>query len=66
MNMKNTLNKRLIYSIRIAQDELSKLDPKQKTKLEKAWDIEHAYYSSTLEGSKLDRKEFEKLAQKIT
>ncbi len=28
-------------------------------------DVEHAYYSSVLEGSKLDKKDFEQLAQVV-
>jgi len=43
---------------------ISSLSPKQKESLEKKWDIEHAYYSSALEGSILDRKEFDALAKK--
>ena len=63
--MKNILNKNLFLSMKNAQEKLSKLSPKQRSYLEKTWDVEHAYYSSTLEGSKLDRKDFEKLAEKI-
>ena len=44
---------------------LSKLTATQKKALEKSWDIEHAYYSSALEGSKVDRKEFEKFGEKV-
>jgi len=51
--------------ISLAVEKISKLKPAEKTALEKSWDVEHAYYSSTLEGSKLDREEFEKLAKKI-
>ncbi len=39
------------------------MNSKQRNKLEEIWDIEHAYYSSALEGSKLDKKEFEMLAR---
>ena len=52
-------------SARNAQVHISKLNPKQKDNLEKAWDIEHAYYSSSLEGSKVDRRDFEKMAKKL-
>ena len=55
----------LMASKKIAEKQISKLTPKQKSALEKSWDIEHAYYSSALEGSKLDRGEFEKLAEKV-
>jgi len=52
-------------SKKVAERQISQLTPKQKSALEKSWDIEHAYYSSALEGSKLDRGEFEKLALKV-
>ncbi|MEK9175109.1 MAG: hypothetical protein AAB795_00795 [Patescibacteria group bacterium] len=38
---------------------------KQRSTLEKRWDTDHAYYSSTLEGNGLDKKRFEELAKKI-
>ncbi|MDO8499221.1 MAG: hypothetical protein Q7S66_01005 [bacterium] len=63
--MKNTKLSQLLASMRAAQEQISKLSPKQKSSLEKGWDIEHAYYSSALEGSDIDRKEFEKLALKV-
>jgi hypothetical protein len=63
--MKNGLTQKLFLSITEAQHKLSELTPKQKSALEKKWDIEHAYYSSALEGSKIDRQEFEKLAEKV-
>lgn len=63
--MKKVLVKKLFMSIKDAGERLSKLTPSQKKSLEKSWDIEHAYYSSALEGSKVDRKEFEKLGEKV-
>lgn len=54
----------LFASMNSAEKQIAKLTPREKSSLEKGWDIEHAYYSSALEGSKLDRGEFEKLAQK--
>lgn len=63
--MKKSKLSKLLVSIRIAKEHMAKLSPRQKSTLEKSWDIEHAYYSSVLEGSKLDRKEFEKLALEI-
>lgn len=48
-----------------AEKVLSRLTPSQKKTLEKSWDIEHAYYSSALEGTRVDRKEFEKLGEKV-
>jgi len=59
--MKNEIVKQIFCSAKIAQNELNSLTPKQKNQIEKVWDIEHAYYSSSLEGSKIDKKEFEKL-----
>jgi hypothetical protein len=63
--METTLNLKLLNSIKDAQEKLSKLSSKQKLDLEKTWDIEHAYYSSVLEGCKLDKKDFEKLGEEI-
>jgi hypothetical protein len=64
MNVQNFKN--FINIVQKGQMALSSLKKEDKKKLEKTWDIEHAYYSSTLEGSKLDRKEFEKLAANIS
>ena len=63
--MKNILSQKLFTSIKEAKVKLNQLSPKDKSALEKKWDIEHAYYSSALEGSNLDKKEFEKLAEKV-
>jgi hypothetical protein len=63
--MKNLQLTQLMASKIMAEKQISQLTPKQKSALEKSWDIEHAYYSSALEGSKLDRDEFEKLALKV-
>lgn len=46
----------------MAQIELDKLLPAERARLEKAWDLEHTYYSSALEGSRIDRSEVERLA----
>ena len=62
---KKALIQRLFLSAHQARESLAKLSVKQKAQLEKGWDIEHAYYSSALEGSKLDRQEFDKLAETI-
>ena len=48
-----------------AQKKLEALSAAQKNQIEKSWDIEHAYYSSSLEGSRIDRKEFERLGAEI-
>lgn len=63
--IKNTV-KRLISTIQNGQKAISALSSKEKRTLEKVWDIEHAYYSSALEGSRLDKKQFEKLAQRVS
>ena len=56
---------KLISTIQKGQKVLSGLTVSQKNTLEKVWDVEHAYYSSALEGSHIDRKEFEKFAEKV-
>lgn len=63
--MKNAL-KTLVGTVQVGQKTLASLSAHEKKTLEKTWDIEHAYYSSALEGSKIDRKEFDKLAEKIS
>ncbi len=60
VNLKN-----LIIAKKEADSKLAAMDAKKKNQLEKSWDVEHAYYSSVLEGSKLDKKDFEQLAQKV-
>lgn len=45
--------------------EWIKLSPRGKTKIEKQWDIEHAYYSSTMEGNGLDKRRFKELAKSV-
>lgn len=64
--MTKKTTKKLIVSIKNGQKAISGLTKLQKKTLEKEWDIEHAYYSSALEGSKLDRKEFEKFAKEVS
>lgn len=64
--MKKTTIKQLFICAKNAQNKINNYTSKQKNQLEKDWDIEHAYYSSVLEGSKLDRKEFEKLAELVS
>ena len=60
--MNNSI-KNLITTAKKAQVTINSLNSEQKSQLEEGWDVEHAYYSSVLEGSKLDRKEFEVLAE---
>ncbi|MEK7553181.1 MAG: hypothetical protein AAB504_00605 [Patescibacteria group bacterium] len=57
--------KDVFTSGQVAHKRISELKPKEKASLEKEWDIEHAYYSSSLEGSKVDKREFEKMAKNI-
>lgn len=63
--IRNTL-KTLAGTVQVGQKAVLGLTVQEKKTLEKKWDIEHAYYSSVLEGSKLDRKDFDKLAEKIS
>ena len=56
---------KLIRAKRAADERINKMSPKEKEKLEITLDIEHAYYSSALEGSRLDRKTFEELGKKV-
>lgn len=63
--MNKVLIQDLIASGKVAHKKVGALSDAEKTKLEKSWDVEHAYYSSTLEGSKLDRKDFEGLAKEV-
>lgn len=63
--MKNLLAQDLFEKMKVAKKQLSMFSPEQKKALEKSWDIEHAYYSSSLEGSKIDKKEFEQIGQKV-
>lgn len=64
--MSGNIIKNLINTIHSGQRAVAKLSAKDKNALERKWDIEHAYYSSALEGSKIDRKEFDKLAEKVS
>ncbi len=56
----------LLKAIKEGRKVLSSLTSTEKQALEKKWDIEHAYYSSALEGSKIDKKDFEKMAKNIS
>jgi hypothetical protein len=64
--MKNILINKVILSGRDAHKLMDRMSPQEKQKVEIALDVEHAYYSSALEGCKIDRGEFEKLAENIT
>ena len=62
--MNKVLLRQLVDVKKQADQKLASLDSTQRAVLEEKWDVEHAYYSSALEGSKLDKKEFEALAEK--
>ena len=64
-NMKNTLLQEVFKAKRVGMQRLSMMDEKTRNTLEDGWDIEHAYYSSALEGSKIDRNEFDRLAGQV-
>lgn len=63
--MNTTQTTQFISNIKTAREAMAKMSSAERKTLEKSWDIEHAYYSSTLEGSKIDRKEFDKMAEKV-
>lgn len=65
-SMKKNDLKNLARIIRNGQRAINDLSVKNRKTIEKVWDVEHAYYSSALEGSKIDRKQFEKLAEKMS
>jgi len=56
--------RQLVESKIKAERVISGMSSVQKKQLEKAWDTEHAYYSSMLEGSRLDRERFNALAKR--
>ncbi|MBI2023055.1 hypothetical protein HYT01_00630 [Candidatus Giovannonibacteria bacterium] len=56
---------KLIRARKVTKKEWDKVPSRQKNELEKKWDVEHAYYSATLEGNGLDRKRFDDLAREI-
>ncbi|MDP3697028.1 MAG: hypothetical protein Q8R55_03265 [Candidatus Taylorbacteria bacterium] len=63
--MNKPLLRQLIEAKSVADKKMSVMNSAQINKLEEVWDVEHAYYSSALEGSKLDKKEFEMLAREV-
>lgn len=63
--MKNILLQKVIQAKREGDKRLLTMDAKKRKELEDHWDIEHAYYSSALEGSKLDRNDFNRLAKQV-
>jgi len=65
MNMKNTLLQKVFYAKKDGDQRLLIMDVHKRKVLEDHWDIEHAYYSSALEGSKIDRNDFDLLAKHV-
>ncbi len=66
ISVNKTLIQRLRSAVMVAHRAILQVTPKEKNKLEDVWDVEHAYYSSALEGSNIDRKEFEALAKQTS
>lgn len=64
-DMKTARLNKLSAAIDVGQKKLGNMTSSEKKRLEKAWDVEHAYFSSALEGSRVSKKEFEKLAKKV-
>jgi hypothetical protein len=58
--MKNTLKKIVLGHKRLGGQQISKSKMRE---IEHRWDIESAYFSNALEGSRLKRKAFERLAK---
>ena len=65
-SVNKTLIQRLRSAVAVAHKAIAQVTLKEKNKLEDVWDVEHAYYSSALEGSNIDRKEFESLAKQTS
>jgi hypothetical protein len=61
---KNISLQKLIEAKQKADQKISAMSKTQREELNLTLDVEHAYYSSALEGSKLDRKTFDELAKK--
>ncbi len=61
---KNLLQKAFQAAAR-GQAAIKELAPDERSSLEREWDLEHAYYSSVLEGSMVDRKDVEELSSAI-
>lgn len=64
--MKDTLINKVILFGQEAHKVMLHMSPQEKQKLEISLDVEHAYYSSALEGCRIDRIEFERLAESVT
>lgn len=63
--MNKNILKDLVQSKIDADKVLQTMSEEQKSQLEKRWDVEHAYYSSVLEGSKIDKKVFEEIGKEV-
>jgi translation elongation factor EF-G len=63
--IKNTQKFNKLVQVRnAAEKRIESMNKVDRQKLEVQLDVEHAYYSSALEGSRLDRKTFDELAKK--
>lgn len=63
LRMKKGLLKKVLETRQEAERKLGKFSTQERSQIEKAWDLEHTYYSSALEGSKLDRGEVERIIE---
>lgn len=63
--MQNILLQKVFQAKKEGDQQLLMMDDDTRKALEDHWDIEHAYYSSALEGSKIDRNEFDTLAKQV-
>ncbi len=61
--MKKDTLKEVARTLKEAQSNLNRLTQTQRENLEEGWDLEHAYYSSALEGSMVDREDVERLSR---
>lgn len=63
--MKTDLLKKISEMNKVAQTRFGALTPAERVNVERTWDLEHAYYSSALEGSNVDRGEVEELSRSV-
>lgn len=56
---------KLLQVKKVADKRMREMAKKERMEVEKRWDVESAYYSSALEGSRVTKKEFEKIAKEI-
>lgn len=63
--MNNDILQKVLQIKRVGERQLEAMDKNTRRELEQLWDTEHAYYSSALEGSNIDRNEFDRLAGRL-